>query len=214
MNTNTLPVHIKGITFNKTDLKSPIGSGLFTLYINKENKVIYKKIKNPISENEISKYKSIIYDLSNNELYSKYVLSPEQIYVENDGSYYSTFIENGILLYDITMQTSIDYDILLNILTVCNVLKQDLNEYVKSKKLYGDWALHNLIYCLDTKRIYNVDIEGFYTYPYIHDNGNCDIRYINKRFNCLFDVLNKKVHQENDNNYNDAKCQTHIRNNI
>ena len=31
----------------------------------------------------------------------KYIINSELIKVENNGSYYSTYIENGILLYDL-----------------------------------------------------------------------------------------------------------------
>ena len=36
-------------------------------------------------------------------------------------------------------------------------MKEKLNNYVKTNKLSGDWALHNLIYCLYT----NKDLEIF-----------------------------------------------------
>ena len=61
----------------------------------------------------------------------------------------------------------------------------DLNNYVKTNILKGDWALHNLIYCNDRKKIFNIDLEGFYTYPHIYDNGNCNIKHCNENVYCL-----------------------------
>jgi len=30
-------------------------------------------------------------------------------------------------------------------------------------KLSGDWALHNLIYSIEDDKIYNIDLEGFFS---------------------------------------------------
>ena len=49
------------LDFKKSNLKSPIGDGLFDLYINDKHQIIYKKIKKNIDN--ISIYKNIIYNL-------------------------------------------------------------------------------------------------------------------------------------------------------
>lgn len=179
------------LDFKKSNLKSPIGDGLFDLYINDKHQIIYKKIKKNIDN--ISIYKNIIYNLKNNPILSKYILKPENIQIKEDGSYFSMFVKNGIRLYDIDSKKVIDNNILIKIKESVKYLQKDLNEYVKNNTLNGDWALHNLIYCLDTNKIYNVDLEGFYTYPFIHNNGNCDIKYCNERFNKLLIIIEKKL---------------------
>jgi hypothetical protein len=53
----------------------------------------------------------------------------------------------------------------------------DLRDYNnKHGSLIGDWALHNIIYDLESKKLLNIDLEGFYTYPKVHNNGNCDFK--------------------------------------
>ena len=96
-----------------------------------------------------------------------------------------------ILANDINSNSRIDDTILDNLKRSIQDMKKKLNNYVKTNKLSGDWALHNLIYCLDTNKIYNVDLEGFYIYPFVHDNGNCDIKYCNDRFDKLVEIINK-----------------------
>ena len=163
------------LNFIKSTLKSPINNGSFTIFINTEHLVVYKKIITKIDD--IITYKRIIYGVKNNEVLNRYICQPDDIYIEDDGSYYSTYIKNGLRLYDININTNIDVDILPGLKQSILDMKNKLNNYVIRNKLIGDWALHNLIYCLDTNKIYNIDLEGFYTYPLIHDNGNCDIKF-------------------------------------
>ena len=177
------------LKFVKSNLKSPIGNGMFDIFINTKENIIYKKNKMKIKN--IKKYKKIIYGIKSDIILHKYVFEPDKIYIEEDGSYYSSFIKNGIRLYDINLNSKIDDTVLDNLNKSIKDMKKKLNNYVKTNKLSGDWALHNLIYCLDTKKIYNVDLEGFYTYPLIHDNGNCNIKYCNERFDKLLCKLEK-----------------------
>ena len=117
------------------------------------------------------------------------------IYITNDGSYYCEYIKNGIRLYDININSNIDKIILKHLKECIIDIKKDLNNYcTRIKKLNGDWALHNLVYCIDTKQIYNVDLEGFYTYPHINHNDQCcNINYINNCFNELIHIIDKKI---------------------
>jgi hypothetical protein len=78
-----------------------------------------------------------------------------------------------------------------NLKTSIQDIKNKLNNYVQTNKLSGDWALHNLIYCLDKNKIYNIDLEGFYTYPLIHNNGNCNIKHCNERFEKLLKIIDQ-----------------------
>ena len=186
------------LIFDKSTLKSPIGDGLFKIYINKEKNILYKKIKTPI--NNIEVYKNIINSVISNRVLNEYIYEPEKIIIKNDGSYYSSYIKNGIRLYDITEKTSLKNELLEKIIKSILNMKEKLNNYIKTNKLSGDWALHNLVYCLDRHKIYNVDIEGFYTYPLIYDNGNCDIKYCNRRFDKLLKTIKTKL-KYNENNY-------------
>ena len=179
--------------FIQTNIKSPIGAGLFNIFLSKDNQFIYKKIKKKFTNNvEFEIYKKILTHLDKLPTINKYILNATDIEVENDGSYYSKYILNGIRLYDIEKGTMNRY-ILINIKNKVKELWEDLKNYCKNNKLSGDWALHNLIYCLDKKQIYNVDLEGFYTYPRIHNNGNCDINFCNKRFNNLIKIIDTKI---------------------
>jgi len=179
------------LKFIKSNLKSPIGNGMFDIFINTKENILYKKCKkNNIITGNIKNYKKIIYGIKNNPVLCEYIFEPEKIYIEDDGSYYSSFIKNSIRLYDINSNSRIDDTILDNLKRSIQYMKKKLNNYVKTNKLSGDWALHNLIYCLDTNKIYNVDLEGFYTYPFVHDNGNCDIKYCNDRFDKLLEKFN------------------------
>lgn len=180
------------LTFIKTELKSPVSGGLFDIFINKKKNILYKKNKK-INIFNIKKYKTIIYGIKNDPVLYEYIFEPEKIFIEDDGSYYSSFIKNGIRLYDINLNFQVNYSILNNLRKTIIDIKIKLNNYVKINKLSGDWALHNLIYCLDTNKIYNVDLEGFYTYPLIHDNGNCDIKYCNERFDKLLEIIDKLI---------------------
>ena len=184
--------HYSNLIFTKSQLNSPVGDGLFDIFINTKENILYKKIKNTDMIN-IDKYKQIIYGVNSNVVLGEYICEPEKIYIENDGSYYSSYIKNGIRLYDVSKVLKLDYTILNNLKKSIQDMKEKLNNYVKTSKLSGDWALHNLIYCLDTNKIYNIDLEGFYTYPLIHDNGNCDIKYCNECFDKLLDILNKII---------------------
>lgn len=179
---------LKSLRFEETALSSPTG-GLFNIYINKEQNIIYKEIKKHIKIKDIIEYKKIIYSINSNQILKKYTFDAECIYIENDGSYYSKYIKNYIRLYDIKITSCIDYNVLKTIKSSLLELKNDLNEYVKKLILKGDWALHNLLFCLDTHNIYNIDLEGFYTYPLIYDNGNCNIVHCNDRFEKLLAVI-------------------------
>ena len=76
-------------------------------------------------------------------------------------------------------------DILKNLLYIEN----KLHEYSKNYSLRGDWFLHNLIYDTTRKQIYNIDLEGFYSY--YGNSPMCDLKYyIPSQFNaCKKEIL-------------------------
>lgn len=184
---------LNNLIFEKSKLKLPIvNGGLFDIYINEKEKIIYKKFMKKMIIIDIDKYKKIIYNIKNELILGKYIFEPDKIYIEDDGSYYSSYIINGINLYDIGKNIIKD-NILLKIKISLEDLKINLNNYVNTKKLSGDWGIHNLIFCLDTNKIYNIDLEGFYTYPLLYDNGNCDIKYCNERFDKILGFINEQL---------------------
>lgn len=180
--------------FIKSNMKSP-KIGMFDIFISHDMKTLFKKKRKPIKNIVI--YKKLIDEAINHDIFGQFIHKPENIYIEDDGSYYCENIRNGIRLYDINLNSNINTDILDNLdnLIKCvKDLKEILNNYKKKKPLFGDWALHNLIYCFDTKRIYNIDLEGFYTYSYILEE-KLDF---NDWFNTLLiilDKLNKKKYK-------------------
>ncbi len=74
-----------------------------------------------------------------------------------------------------------DKIILSKIIEHSNNLKKALNKYNAENTLGGDWALHNLIYSLEDNIIYNVDLEGFFTYQKLV--SGLDINQINRWLN-------------------------------
>jgi hypothetical protein len=158
--------YIDNLKFNKIELKLPVTNDNFELYINTDNNICYKKIKNNNLIKDIKKYKELIFSLKNNTIINKYIYDPYKINIEDDGSYYSMFINNTIRLYDININSKIDKDILIKIKS--NI--KELYNYIKLNNISGDWALHNIVYCLDNEKIYNINLEGFYIYSLSPDN--------------------------------------------
>lgn len=185
--------YLNSLNFVKSNICSPINNGLFDISIDYNENIIYKRIKQKV--HNIDYYKSIIYNLKNDEFMKEYIYKPEQINIEDDGSYFSKYIKNGIRLYDINCDVDISNNILTKLLNSLHKLQNNLISYSKNNNLYGDWALHNLMYCVDNERIYNVDLEGFYTYPYVYNNGNCDINHCLSRFFKLYKRIKIKQNQ-------------------
>ena len=157
------------------ELKSPTG-GLFKIFI--DGDIIYKKNcrKRPIYK---KKHKKFYFDLLKNiteiEIIGKYGINATKI--DENGGYYSKYLGNSIRLYDCAENKLLTKEIWRDICVKLEELVMDLCDYNnKHGSLIGDWALHNIIYDLDTKRLYNIDLEGFYTYPKVHNNGNCDFK--------------------------------------
>ncbi len=161
-------------------------TGIFDIYLDNENGVILKKAKkNNLISGKLSDpveqqyYKMLLCSLCSTPILGKYILEAYDITV--DGGYKSRYIK-GINLYDTNSVMKKARDII----PVVKKLHTDIIEYSANYKLFGDWGLHNLIYEESSCRIYNVDIEGFYTYPRVFDNGNCDIAHCNARFEKLY----------------------------
>ena len=82
--------------------------------------------------------------------------------LEEDGSHKMKFL-HGFRL-DLLDTYSLDKVESTEIREQCRILLDNLSEANDKKVFFGDWAMHNLIYCLSEKSIYNVDLEGFITY--------------------------------------------------
>ena len=133
-----------------------ISSGIFDIYIH--DNVIYKKAKaeliNVRDESIFQKYKYVIENAYKNK-HNHTIMGYD---VERDGSYKCRYIKGYRL--DKINDSNINKSCMLKIKEQILLLKNDLN--ANKDKLYGDWALHNLIYSINDNKIYNIDIEGFY----------------------------------------------------
>ncbi len=179
------------LKFEKTELKSPCKGGV-VIYANWQENILYKNMQRKIKY--IYNYKNIIYNLYREPILCKYIFEPEKVYIEDDGSYYTMYIQRGIRLYDITLNTKLDHLVLMSLRKSISSIKKELNDYTNKKRLSGDWALHNLVYCLNTNKIYNVDLEGFYTYPLIFKGSKCcSIKYCNTMFDKLLIIITQLI---------------------
>jgi len=181
---------MQSIKWTKLNLYRDKFHGRFDIYMNKDKTIIYKKI-NTISwwgsillsslknnNDNFQKYKNIIENTINRPDIGKHVIRGYDI--EQDGSYKSKYVD-GYRLDRI--DNNID-DITLNkIIVQINKLKNILNEMNSKNTLNGDWPIRNLIYNIKDDIIYNVDLEGFYSYQNPAEEN--DIKNINKWLNEL-----------------------------
>lgn len=176
----------KQMKFMLSELKSPF-VGAFDLYLDENKTTLYKKIRIPIQdEKEINIYKEIILSLDNKDIISKYIHSLDCVIIEEDGSYYQKYIPNTINLYYINKDINIIY--LVDIKNKLTTLINDIDKFSDSNIILGDWALHNLLYDIDTKNIYNIDLEGFYTNPRIY---NCEQNRVDECKKFYYNTISK-----------------------
>lgn len=178
-----------------------INDGIINKILNRSNltaKKIIKELKNP--EN-LKIYK--IHLVSNNlPIIGNFIENP--IDIKDNGDYSMKYIE-GINLMDIlkknnpkckiagwnSKELTLNHEIGIEIIEQLLYLENKLNEFSKIYSLRGDWFLHNLIYDITRKQLYNIDLEGFYSY---HGNSPmCDLKYhIPSQFNaCKKEILNQ-----------------------
>ena len=124
--------------------------------------------------------------------------------IERNGTYSMDFID-GITLMDIlpnhhplckialwnSKSLKFNKNTCINIIRGLSLLMIKLHQYSRNNSLRGDWFLHNLMYQPTTNKIYNVDLEGFFTY--YGDNPMCDLKkYVPRQFNaCKKELLNQ-----------------------
>ncbi len=177
------------------DRNSIYGREKFEIYINKDKTVVYKKNnKNSLWGNQLTsslkdnnnyqKYKNFIENTIYQSYIGKHVIKGYN--VEPDGSYKSKYVD-GYRLDRI--DNSIDDGTLNKIITQINKLKNVLNEANSKSTLGGDWPLHNLIYSIKDDIIYNVDLEGFFSYQNPAYENN--IKHINEWLDSSITKCNK-----------------------
>jgi hypothetical protein len=141
---------------------------IFDFFISHDESVIYKKYNS--SSTNFSKLLENIEIYSNFEkiLNGDFFVSQMKHHIcrgfelEADGSYKMEFL-HGFRL-DMLETYSLNRVIATQILEQCKILKDNLSEANAKNEFFGDWAMHNLVYCLSHKSILNVDLEGFITY--------------------------------------------------
>ena len=163
--------------------------GLFDIYINKKKNIIYKKNRSKNLLTKISdeitflKYKDIIENSYKKNSMKKYII--EGFDVEIDGSYKCKFID-GIRLdkIDVNLDTKQNTKFI-------SLLKQFLNDLNNSTDLSGDWGLHNVIYDINNNRLYNIDLEGFFSFQKLPGWGS--LNNINKWINEIIKKLDNET---------------------
>lgn len=166
------------------------------IYSNK----ISNSLKNP---KEFIKYKNAVINSNKLHLIGKNI--GQAINVEDNGNYSMYFVK-GYNLMDllsknhrlckkagwISKELKLEKNLCKKILSCLIHLEINLNKFVKINKLSGDWFLHNLIYNKEKHEIFNVDLEGFYTYN--GDSPMCDLKkYIPEQFNACKDALINEI---------------------
>ena len=162
-------------------------------YITVKNDIVYKKLNknNSTGKNIIKQLKDNV-KIYKNQLNSHTLpiigqFIPPPILVENNGNYNMHLI-NGINLMNIlnknnnlckiagwnSRELKLSKKMCINILKQLFFLEINLYKYNKKYSLRGDWFLHNLIFDISKNKIYNVDLEGFYTY--FGNSPMCDLK--------------------------------------
>jgi hypothetical protein len=82
--------------------------------------------------------------------------------LELDGSHKMKFL-HGFRL-DSLNTYSIKSSLCQLFVNECKVLIEQLSKANVDGNFFGDWAMHNLVFSFELKRIMNIDLEGFLTY--------------------------------------------------
>ena len=152
---------------------------IYDFFISSDESVIYKKNKN-----RPSKFKELLQNKVKKDDFED-ILSGEGIIedlrpnvvkgfdLETDGSHKSEFIHGYRL--DLISDYELSESIFFKILDECKKLLQKLEFAASEENLFGDWALHNLVFSLKYGCIMNVDLEGFVTYNPLPEWANYDV---------------------------------------
>ena len=178
-----------------------INDGIINKILNSSN-LTAKKIINELKNPENLKIYKIHLVSHNLPIIGEFIEKP--INIKNNGDYSMRYIE-GINLMDIlkkqdkkcliagwnSKELKLNFETGQDILKHLLYLENKLFEYSKIYSLRGDWFLHNLIYDTKRKKIYNIDLEGFYSY--YGNSPMCDLKsYIPSQFSaCKKEILNQ-----------------------
>ena len=143
-------------------------NNVFDFYISNDESVIYKK------NNESSPTFSELIKRPDNLEHLKRVLDGsifcqevrEHVCngfdLESDGSHKMKFL-HGFRLDSINTY-SIESSFCQLFLKECKILMEQLSIANEGGNFFGDWAIHNLVFSFELKRVINIDLEGFLTY--------------------------------------------------
>ena len=109
------------------------------------------------------KYKHLLRQMSEVEHLGPHIVPVHQVF--RSGGYISPFVD-GYVLADLPDLSTGAHDIPVHEIEIAIIeLGSALKAYVAAGGcLCGDWELHNLLYDRDSRRVMNVDAEGFYTF--------------------------------------------------
>ena len=170
----------------------------FDFFISHDESVIYKKIN--LSSTNFSELleNSEIYSNFENILNGDFFVSSMKHHIcrgydlESDGSHKMEFL-HGFRL-DMLETYSLNSVTATQILDQCKVLIDNLSKANEKNDFFGDWAMHNLVYCLSHKSILNVDLEGFITYRPIPEWADFSIveSWLNGTINQLQSIISSE----------------------
>ena len=157
-------------------------AGRFEVYLDgkfvhkkpKENEYNIKLLKQ-IEEEGFDVYRDII----KNSYKIDYNNTVRGFNVKRNSGYSSVYVD-GYRLDKVNKET--DKDILLKIKKAIKKLKKNLDD--NKKNVTGDWDLHNLVYSVEDDKIYNIDIEGFFTYK----KNNRTIKIMKKKLDKILKI--------------------------
>ncbi len=157
-------------------------AGRFEVYL--DGRFVHKKPKKNIwNDKLIEQIKEegfdVYRDIIKNSYKTDYNNTVRGFNVKRNSGYSSLYVD-GYRLDKVNKET--DKDILLKIKKAVKKLKKNLDD--NKKNLTGDWDLHNLVYSIEDDKIYNIDIEGFFTYK----KNNKTIKSRNKLFNKILKI--------------------------
>ena len=146
--------------------------------------LLYKKL---LDRRNFIEYSSMIKSASADPILGKHF--PPTKDVKQNGGYSSLYIEGYNLFTlqdDLRLGRNLPQDINFpDLIKAINELLDSLSKFGQQNgRIYGDWALNNLLYDKLAKKIKNVDLEGFYMYR--QDQPEADVRHIEKILNAAF----------------------------
>jgi hypothetical protein len=186
---------IKG--YNNLILEDYVKNGVFKIFIsNSDPKEVVKfprkdnifslRFTNKLHrKRDFQVYQETLLGLSRLPFIHKHIADVRKIY--RNGGYSSSYINGANLVVIKNSDNEIKYparDIILAIDLLC----ESIQSYIEAGgKLSGDWMLQNLVYDEVSKRIINVDLEGFFLY--IEDESETQFDVIYMQLNTVKEAL-------------------------